>query len=111
MNYLIQEGNATNPMQFITEIAKKSEKHEEALMTMAQALREEGIRKGMQEGMKKGKLEGIQEGIQKGRQEGEKQAYMKIARQLLESGMGRQSVRQITGLSETEMKSLFQDSP
>jgi len=111
MNYLIQEGNATNPKQFITEIAKQSEKHEGVLMTMAQALREEGIRKGMQEGMKKGKLEGIQEGIQKGRQEGEKQAYIKIARQLLESGMGRQSVRQITGLTETEMKSLFQDSP
>ncbi len=36
---------------------------------------------------------------------------MKIARQLLESGMERQSVRQITGLSETEMKTLFQDSP
>ncbi len=87
MNYLIQEGNATNPMEFITEIAKKSEKYEGTLMTMAQALRQEGI------------------------QEGEKQAYMKIARQLLESGMGRQSVRQITGLSETEMKILFQDSP
>ncbi|WP_187356308.1 hypothetical protein [Candidatus Williamhamiltonella defendens] len=111
MNYLIQEGNAKNPMQFITEIAKKSEKHEEALMTMSQALREEGIQKGMQKGMQKGKLEGIQEGIQKGRQEEEKQAYMKIARQLLESGMGRQSVRKLTGLTETEMKSLFQDSP
>uniref|UniRef100_UPI00073FFE01 Rpn family recombination-promoting nuclease/putative transposase n=1 Tax=Candidatus Williamhamiltonella defendens TaxID=138072 RepID=UPI00073FFE01 len=70
MNYLIQEGNATNPMQFITEIAKQSEKHEGVLMTMAQALR--------QEGRQKGKLEGIREG--------EKQASMKIARQLLESG-------------------------
>ncbi|WP_059108305.1 Rpn family recombination-promoting nuclease/putative transposase, partial [Candidatus Williamhamiltonella defendens] len=36
MNYLIQEGNATNPMEFITEIAKQSEKHEGVLMTMAQ---------------------------------------------------------------------------
>ncbi|AYB48205.1 ISNCY family transposase [Candidatus Williamhamiltonella defendens] len=103
MNYLIQEGNATNPKQFITEIAKQSEKHEGALMTMAQQIEEIGIQKG--------KLEGMQEGMKKGMQEGEKKASLKIARHLLESGMERQSVRQITGLSETEMKSLFQDSP
>ncbi|HGJ5922698.1 Rpn family recombination-promoting nuclease/putative transposase, partial [Arsenophonus apicola] len=30
-NYLIQEGNAKRPMEFITEIAKQSEKHEGAL--------------------------------------------------------------------------------
>nr|WP_216657327.1 hypothetical protein [Candidatus Hamiltonella defensa] len=66
MNYLIQEGNAINPMQFITEIAKKSEKHEEALMTMAQQIEEIG--------MQKGKLEGIKEGMQ----EGEKKASQDI---------------------------------
>ncbi|ASV33082.1 hypothetical protein CJJ18_02075 [Candidatus Williamhamiltonella defendens] len=49
--------------------------------------------------------------INLGMQKGEKQASLKIAHQLLESGMDRQSVRQLTGLSETEMKSLFQDSP
>ncbi|BGI53768.1 MAG: Rpn family recombination-promoting nuclease/putative transposase [Candidatus Hamiltonella defensa (Ceratovacuna japonica)] len=62
MNYLIQEGNATNPKQFITEIAKQSEKHEGALMTMAQQIEEIGIQKGKLEGM----------------QEGEKKASLKI---------------------------------
>ncbi|ATW22640.1 hypothetical protein [Candidatus Hamiltonella defensa] len=71
MNYFIQEGNAKNPMQFITEITKQSEKHEGTLMTMAQVLRQEG------------KFEGIQEGIQIGEKKGEKQASMKIARQML----------------------------
>jgi len=96
-NYLIQEGNAKKPMEFITEIAKQSEKHEGALMTIAQALRQEG------------KIEGIQEGIQEGMQKGEKHASMKIARQMLESGMDRQSVMKFTGLTDVEMSNLFKD--
>ncbi|WP_395971549.1 Rpn family recombination-promoting nuclease/putative transposase (plasmid) [Candidatus Arsenophonus nilaparvatae] len=102
-NYLIQEGNAKKPMEFITEIAKQSEKHEGALMTIAQQIEEMGIQKGIQigeqNGMQKGKLEGIQEG--------EKQASMKIARQLLEKGVERDIVKLSTGLTDTEMSNLF----
>lgn len=36
-------------MQFITEIAKQSEKHEGTLMTIAQALRQEGRKTGFHE--------------------------------------------------------------
>ncbi|WGM08134.1 Rpn family recombination-promoting nuclease/putative transposase (plasmid) [Arsenophonus nasoniae] len=104
-NYLIQEGNAKKPMEFITEIAKQSEKHEGALMTIAQQIEEIGIQKGIQigeqKGVQKGKLEGIQEG--------EKQASMKIARQLLEKGVERDIVKLSTGLTDTEMSNLFKD--
>ncbi|WP_425393796.1 Rpn family recombination-promoting nuclease/putative transposase [Candidatus Arsenophonus triatominarum] len=100
-NYLIQEGNAQKPMEFITKIAKQSEKHEGALMTIAQQIEEMGIQIGEEKGLQKGKIEGIQEG--------EKQASMKIARQMLESGMDRQSVMKFTGLTDTEMSSLFKD--
>ncbi|HGJ5904972.1 MAG TPA: ISNCY family transposase, partial [Arsenophonus apicola] len=93
------------PMEFITEIAKQSEKHEGALMTIAQQIEQMGIQKG--------KLEGMQEGIQKGKlegiQEGEKQASLKIARQMLESGMDRQSVMKFTSLTDSELKKLFKD--
>ncbi|MFS1539750.1 MAG: Rpn family recombination-promoting nuclease/putative transposase [Candidatus Phlomobacter fragariae] len=88
-NYLIQEGNAEQPAQLINEIARQSEKHEGALMNIAQGIR--------------------QEGIQQGKLEGEKQASMKIARQILESGMDRQSVMKFTGLTDTEMSNLFKD--
>ncbi|WGM03574.1 Rpn family recombination-promoting nuclease/putative transposase [Arsenophonus nasoniae] len=104
-NYLIQEGNAQKPMEFITEIAKQSEKHEGALMTIAQQIEEIGIQKGIQQGIQKG----IQIGEQNGMQKGEKQASMKIARQMLESGMDRQSVIKFTGLSDAEMSNLFKD--
>ncbi|HGJ5856720.1 Rpn family recombination-promoting nuclease/putative transposase, partial [Arsenophonus nasoniae] len=112
-NYLIQEGNAKKPMEFITEIAKQSEKHEGALMTIAQALRQEGLQEGLQRGKLEGMQIGEQKGVQKGKlegiQEGEKQASMKIARQMLESGMDRQSVMKFTGLTDTEMSTLFKD--
>ncbi|UBX30677.1 Rpn family recombination-promoting nuclease/putative transposase [Arsenophonus apicola] len=100
-NYLIQEGNAEQPAKLIKEIAKQSEKHEGALMNIAQGLRQEGRKEGIQEGMQKG--------IQKGMLEGEKQASLKIARQMLESGMDRQSVMKFTGLTDSELKNLFKD--
>ncbi|MDR5615519.1 MAG: hypothetical protein RAM38_15280 [Arsenophonus sp.] len=100
-NYLIQEGNAKKPMEFITEIAKQSEKHEGALMTIAQQIEEMGIQKGIQIGE--------QNGMQKGKLEGEKQASMKIARQLLEKGVERDIVKLSTGLTDTEMSNLFKD--
>ncbi|HGJ5883014.1 hypothetical protein [Arsenophonus sp.] len=40
-------------MEFITEIAKQSEKHEGALMTIAQQIEKMGIQKGIQQGIKK----------------------------------------------------------
>ncbi|HGJ5854751.1 Rpn family recombination-promoting nuclease/putative transposase [Arsenophonus nasoniae] len=108
-NYLIQEGNAQKPMEFITEIAKQSEKHEGALMTIAQQIEEIGIQKGriegIQEGIQKGKIEGIQEGIQKGKIE----AQLEIAKQMLITGMDRQSVMKFTGLTDADMSNLFKD--
>ncbi|HGJ5917800.1 Rpn family recombination-promoting nuclease/putative transposase [Arsenophonus nasoniae] len=108
-NYLIQEGNAEQPAKLIKEIAKQSEKHEGALMNIAQGLRQEGRKEGIQEGMQKGKLEGMQEGIQKGKLEGKHEAQLEIARQMLESNMDRQSVMKFTGLTDAELRNLFKD--
>ncbi|HGJ5876062.1 MAG TPA: hypothetical protein ACHBX0_06270 [Arsenophonus sp.] len=112
-NYLTQEGNTDKSMQFITDIAKQPEKHEGALMTIAQALRQEGIQKGKLEGIQGeiqiGEQKGIQKGVEKGRMEGEKQASMKIARQMLESGMDSKLVMKFTGLTDDEMINLFED--
>ncbi|MDR5617884.1 Rpn family recombination-promoting nuclease/putative transposase [Arsenophonus sp.] len=116
-NYLIQEGNAQKPMKFITEIAKQSEKHEGALMTIAQALRQEGRKEGIQQGLQRGKLEGRQEGyqlgkndgVQEGIQKGKLEAQLEIAKQMLITGMDRQSVMKFTGLNDDEMINLFKD--
>ncbi|MFT4466233.1 MAG: ISNCY family transposase, partial [Sodalis sp. (in: enterobacteria)] len=82
MNYLIQEGNAASPRTFITEIAKRAEKHEEALMTIAEALKQEGIQLGRQEG----KLE--------------------VACQMLDGGMAPATVKRFTGLTDSDILKL-----
>ncbi|HGJ5854332.1 Rpn family recombination-promoting nuclease/putative transposase [Arsenophonus nasoniae] len=105
-NYLIQEGNAQKPMEFITEIAKQSEKHEGALMTIAQQIEEIGIQKGLQRGIQQGKIEGIQEGIQKGVLKGEKEATFKLAKQFLANGVDRNTVKISTGLSDEDLDKL-----
>ncbi|QBY47038.1 Rpn family recombination-promoting nuclease/putative transposase (plasmid) [Arsenophonus nasoniae] len=97
-NYLIQEGNAKKPMEFITEIAKQSEKHEGALMTIAQQIEEIGIQKGLQKGLQRGKIEGIQEGMQ--------QERIKLAKQFLANGVDRNTVKISTGLSDEELDKL-----
>ncbi|WP_334470838.1 hypothetical protein [Arsenophonus sp. PmNCSU2021_1] len=89
-NYLIQEGNAQKPMEFITEIAKQSEKHEGALMTIAQALRQEGR----------------QEGIQKGLQKGIQKTKIELAKQFLANGVDLNIVKLSTGLSDDELDKL-----
>ncbi|HGJ5882190.1 Rpn family recombination-promoting nuclease/putative transposase [Arsenophonus sp.] len=75
-NYLIQEGNAKKPMEFITEITKQSEKHEGALMTIAQALRQEGS------------------------QEGRHQERVELAIEMLNSGMDKKSIKKFTKFSD-----------
>ncbi|WGL94019.1 Rpn family recombination-promoting nuclease/putative transposase [Arsenophonus nasoniae] len=90
MNYLIQEGNTENPQKFITDIAKKSKKHEGAFMNIAQGL--------IQEGMQKGKLQGIQEG--------RKQEKIELARNFLANGVDRKIVKLSTGLSDKELDKL-----
>lgn len=99
MNYLIQERNAENAMQFILDSAKQSQKYEEALMTIAQSIRQESLQEGIQQGLEKGKLEG--------RMEGEKQASMKIVRQLLTQGVEREIVKLSTGLTDKDLSQLF----
>ncbi|WP_334472010.1 Rpn family recombination-promoting nuclease/putative transposase [Arsenophonus sp. PmNCSU2021_1] len=86
MNYLIQEGNTENPQKFITDIAKKSKKHEGAFMNIAQGL------------------------IQEGKLQGEKETSIKIAIQMLDSGMDRKSVTKFTGLSNDELRKLAKKS-
>ncbi|HGJ5864348.1 transposase [Arsenophonus nasoniae] len=86
-NYLLQEGNAEKPMQLITKIAKQSEKHEGALMNIAQGIRQEGLQQGLQQGKSEEKHE--------------------IARQLLKNGVDKKIIQQSTGLSEVQIKALL----
>nr|WP_241391711.1 Rpn family recombination-promoting nuclease/putative transposase [Yersinia frederiksenii]ULG19836.1 transposase [Yersinia frederiksenii] len=95
MNYMLQVGDTAAPENFIRELARRSPQHEEVLMTIAQKLEQKGIEKGRQEG--------LQEGRQEGRLEGERDAALKIARSMLASGLDRDSVMKMTGLTADDL--------
>ncbi|EPF0317403.1 ISNCY family transposase, partial [Enterobacter chuandaensis] len=47
---------------------------------------------------------GEQRGIEKGRSEGEREATLKIARTMLQSGIDRNTVMAMTGLTEDDLQ-------
>lgn len=86
-NYLVQYGDVSRFSDFIHDVARRVPHHKEKLMTIAERLRQEGHHTGLQKG--------LQEGLQKGTRE----EALRIARMMLKSGIERDKVLVITGLS------------
>jgi conserved hypothetical protein (putative transposase or invertase) len=95
MHYMLQVGETRNPGELLSTLASRVPEHEDTLMTIAEKLRLEGEKRGLE----KGRLEGWQEG----RQEGEREAALKIARAMLASGLDRESVMKMTGLTADDL--------
>ncbi|CAI1962976.1 Putative transposase, YhgA-like [Serratia quinivorans] len=91
MNYMLQVGETRNPGELLSTLASRVPEHEDTLMTIAEKLREEGRQKGHMEGW------------QEGRQEGEHEAAIKIACAMLDSGLDRDSVMKMTGLTADDL--------
>lgn len=96
MNWMLQTVDTARPEAFLQELARRSPQHEEILMTIAQRLELKGLEKGIQLGE--------QRGIEKGRSEGEHEATLKIARTMLESGIDRNTVIAMTGLTKEDLQ-------
>lgn len=69
------------------------------MMTLAEWFEEQGMQKGKQEGMLEGKREG--------KREGKNEERRNIARRMLESGMTREAVAQITTLTDDEIEQII----
>jgi len=91
INYLVQAGNSVDHGALIRVLAKKAPQHKDILMTIAEQLRQEGH----------------SEGFQKGRSEGHLEATMRIAHAMLNQGMERAQIMQLTGLSEEVLTALM----
>lgn len=99
MNWMLQTGDTARPEAFLQELARRSPQHEDILMTIAQRLEQKGLEKGLEKGIQLGE----QRGIEKGRSEGEREATLKIARTMLQSGIDRNTVMAMTGLTEEDL--------
>lgn len=91
VDYIVQAGETSDAKAFVRELAQRVPQHENALMTIAQQLEQIGLEKG------------IEQGIEQGRTEGSRGASLRIARTMLESGMDRNTVMQMTGLNEDDL--------
>lgn len=95
IHYIVQVGETADAEALVRELAHRVPQHGDALMTIAQQLEQKGMEKGMEKG--------IQLGREEGRSEGEREATLKIARTMLQSGLDRETVMKMTGLSEDEL--------
>ncbi|EBR3876531.1 Rpn family recombination-promoting nuclease/putative transposase [Salmonella enterica subsp. diarizonae] len=98
LSYMVQRGHTDQPQVFYRELANRLPQ-EESMMTLAEWFAEQGMQKGMREGMLEGKREGLQEGKTEERRN--------IARRMLESGMTREAVAQITTLTDDEIEQII----
>ncbi|EDV9675439.1 Rpn family recombination-promoting nuclease/putative transposase [Salmonella enterica subsp. diarizonae] len=98
LSYMVQRGHTDQPQVFYRELANRLPQ-EESMMTLAEWFEEQGMQKGWREGMLEGKREGLQEGKTEERRN--------IARRMLESGMTREAVAQITTLTDDEIEQII----
>lgn len=83
VNYIIQAGETTDAGAFVRELAQRMPQQEDALMTIAEQLKQEGRKEGKREGMLEGKRE--------------------VARSLLKMKLPREAILQATGLKEEDL--------
>ncbi|EEC0295779.1 Rpn family recombination-promoting nuclease/putative transposase [Salmonella enterica subsp. enterica serovar Kotte] len=102
LNYMVQRGHTDQPTVFYRELANRLPQ-EESMMTLAEWFEEQGMQKGKQEGKQEGMLEGKREG----KREGKNEERRNIARRMLESGMTREAVAQITTLTDDEIEQII----
>lgn len=90
VNYILQAGETSDAYAFVRELAQGVPQHGDELMTIAQQLEQRGIEKGLQQGL----------------QQGQRDAALKIARTMLQKGLDRSAVMEMTGLSAEDLNQI-----
>ncbi len=85
LHYLLQAGNAADPVAFLRNLAQNVPRrpHKETLMNIAQFLEQRGHQQGLQQGL----------------EQGEQLAAQRIAQAMLENGLDLALVAKLTGLA------------
>ena len=99
IHYLLSTGSTPTPVAFLHQLAQRAPQHKDTLMTIAEQLKELGRRKGFRQGHK----EGHKQGHKEGQLEGQKAEALRIASVMLNNGLDKQQVLQLTGLAEADL--------
>ena len=108
LNYMLQAGNAADPVAFLRKLAQQTplKPHKETLMNIAHFLEERGRKEGVLQGMKAGIEKGLRKGRQEGRHQGQQEATQRIAQAMLDDGLEPSQVAKLTGLSLRQLAKL-----
>ena len=87
--YVMEVGNIPDPEAFMTTVQAVLPDLEggEIMMSLANQLRHEGMRKGMEKGMRTGRQEGLQKGLEKGMRTGRQEGLQKGLQEGLQKGL------------------------
>ncbi|MGX9517287.1 Rpn family recombination-promoting nuclease/putative transposase [Vibrio mediterranei] len=105
MEYLVRVGETSNLEALVRTLAEQVPEHEEKFMTIAEQLEARGRQQGLKQGIEQGLSRGREEGLEQGR--AEQTQY--FALKLLKSGMDRNFVIEMTGLSSDELDIIQKD--
>ena len=92
-HYLLN-GSEHVTVTFLQTLAQRLPQHEDNIMTLAERIEQKGIAKGIERG--------LAQGIKQGKLEGK----LETACNMLNAGMDRQTVLQMTGLSNDQLNML-----
>lgn len=105
--YVIERADSKKINEIFEEFGKAvSTTHKEAIMTIAERLRNQGMQKGIEAGMQKGIEAGIQKGIETGMEKGKEAEKKNIATTLLLKNLDDKTIAEYTGLSIATIKEL-----
>ena len=96
-HYLLN-GSEHVTVTFLQTLAQRLPQHEDNIMTLAERIEQKGIAKGIERG--------LAQGIEQGKQEGKLEGKLETACNMLNAGMDRQTVLQMTGLSNDQLNML-----
>lgn len=105
-NYMLQVGRTPSPHAFAQELSRRTSGYKEGMMTLAEWFEQNGNQFFFEQGEEKGIEQGMERGLKKGRLEGAMDVTRSLARKMLAKGFERQTVADITGLSEDELAKL-----
>ena len=96
-HYLLN-GSEHVTVTFLQTLAQRLPQHEDNIMTLAERIEQKGIAKGIERG--------LAQGIEQGKLEGQLEGKLETACNMLNAGMDRQTVLQMTGLSNDQLNML-----
>ena len=79
-------------------LAQRLPEHEDNMMTLAEQLKQSGREEGIALGLERGMAQGMEQGVERGK--------LETARNMLNAGINRKMVLELTGLSEEQLKKI-----